>query len=227
MDLIPVFYGVFAFTAVVLVLVAVILVAKAVFVSSGEVAITINDDPDNTIKVSSGGKLLTTLADRGIFIPSACGGGGTCGQCKCKVLTGGGDLLPTERGQMNRREIREHVRLSCQVPVKQDMKIEVAPEIFSVKKWECTVRSNDNVATFIKELVLECPKGRMFSSRLAVTSRSNVRRMRFRTGISTFSRGTGPIGTSTTSGGTRASSVNLRAGPIRWPTIPVKKGSSC
>ena len=156
---VTIFYGVFTFVAVVLLLVAIILVAKRILVPSGDVTIIINDDAERSIKVPAGGKLLQTLADRNIFIPSACGGGGTCAQCKCKVLTGGGDLLPTERGQMNRREIREHVRLSCQVPVKQDMKIVIPDEVFSVKKWECTVRSNDNVATFIKELVLELPAG--------------------------------------------------------------------
>lgn len=147
------------FILVVLALVAMILVAKAYLVSSGDVSIEINDDPSNTIKVPAGGKLLNTLAEQKIFVPSACGGGGTCGQCKCRVINGGGDILPTERGLMTRKEVREHYRLGCQVPVKQDMKIEIPPEVFACKKWECTVRSNDNVATFIKELVLEIPAG--------------------------------------------------------------------
>ncbi|MGL6227297.1 MAG: NADH:ubiquinone reductase (Na(+)-transporting) subunit F [Thermoguttaceae bacterium] len=151
--------GIIAFPAIILVLVLVILWAQKILVSSGDVKIEINGDTEKALTVSAGGKLLGVLANQGIFIPSACGGGGTCGQCKCRVLGGGGDILPTERGLMNRREVKEHVRLSCQVPVKQDMKIEVNPEIFSIKKWECKVRSNKNVSTFIKEFVLELPEG--------------------------------------------------------------------
>lgn len=151
--------GVVMFIIIVLVLVILITVAKSALVPSGDVTIEINDDPANSIKVPAGGKLLNTLADQKIFVPSACGGGGTCGQCKCRVLSGGGDILPTERSLMSRKEVREHYRLGCQVPVKQDMKIEIPPEVFACKKWECTVRSNNNVATFIKELVLELPTG--------------------------------------------------------------------
>ena len=151
--------GVVMFTAIVLALVFVILVARYVLVPSGDVTILINADPEKAVSVSTGGKLLEALATQTIFVPSACGGQGTCAQCRVKVLKGGGDILPTERDFMTRREIREGVRLSCQVPVKQDMEIEIPPEIFAVKKWECTVRSNRNVATFIKELVLELPPG--------------------------------------------------------------------
>lgn len=151
--------GVIAFTLIVLILVALILVAKSTLVPHGDVSIVINDDPDKTLHVTTGDKLLNVLADSGIYVPSACGGGGTCGQCKCTVIDGGGEILPTERGFMTRKEARNGVRLACQVPVKQDMKIEIPPEIFDVKKWECTVRSNVNVATFIKELVLELPEG--------------------------------------------------------------------
>ena len=151
--------GVAMFTVIVLALVAIILAARFLLVPSGEVKVRINDDDDKTVTVAPGGKLLTTLAAREIFLPSACGGQGTCGQCKCKVLEGGGDILPTERDFMSRKEARGGVRLACQVPVKQDMAIEVAPEILDVKRWQCTVRSNRNVATFIKELVLELPPG--------------------------------------------------------------------
>ena len=123
------------------------------------VTLEINDDPSKTLEVPMGGKLLQTLADKKIFVPSACGGGGSCGQCKVQVLEGGGEILPTELGHMSRREVRDHWRLACQTPVKQNMKLQINPEIFSVQKWECTVKSNRNVATFIKELVLELPQG--------------------------------------------------------------------
>ncbi len=151
--------GVAMFTLVVLALVVVILLARRLLIPGGEVTIAINDDPDKSIRVQPGEKLLSTLAGHKIFVPSACGGQGTCGQCRVKVLEGGGELLPTERDFMTRREMREGVRLACQVPVKQDMAIEIPPEIFDVRKWVCTVRENRNVATFIKELVLELPAG--------------------------------------------------------------------
>lgn len=149
--------GVFVFTCVVLALVFVILGAKRAFVPSGDVHLEINESKELTIP--AGGKLLGALADNGIFVSSACGGGGTCAQCKVRVLDGGGDILDTERNHINNREARDGVRLSCQVSLKQDMKIEVPPEVFETRKWECTVRSNKNVATFIKELILELPEG--------------------------------------------------------------------
>ena len=140
-------------------LVIIILIARSRLVSSGNVTININDDPDNSVSTAAGGKLLQTLASEGIFLSSACGGGGTCGQCRCKVLDGGGSILPTEEGHFTQGEIRDGMRLACQVAVKQDMKIEIDPEFFGVKKWECEVISNDNVATFIKELTLKIPEG--------------------------------------------------------------------
>jgi len=151
--------GVVMFTAVVLALVAVILGARSKLVSSGKVRIEINHDPAKAIEVEAGDKLLQTLANKGIFLSSACGGGGTCAQCKCKVFDGGGSMLPTEESHFTKRDAREGWRLSCQVPVKQDMSIEVEEEVFGVKKWECTVESNPNVATFIKELTLRLPEG--------------------------------------------------------------------
>ena len=157
MEVLEVFYGVLFFVLVVITLVVVILLAKKALVASGDVTITINEQKE--IKVPAGGKLLGALAGEGIFISSACGGGGTCAQCKVKVLDGGGDILATEKTHISNREAREGERLSCQVAVKQDMQVEVPPEVFETKKWECTVRSNDNVATFIKELVLELPEG--------------------------------------------------------------------
>ncbi|MBK8971544.1 MAG: NADH:ubiquinone reductase (Na(+)-transporting) subunit F [Hahellaceae bacterium] len=157
--------GVGMFTAIVLSLVAIILVARSRLVSSGEVSIVVNEDENHAISTPAGGKLLQTLASQGLFLSSACGGGGSCAQCKCKVLEGGGSMLPTERAHFTRREEKEGWRLSCQVAVKQDMKIEVPEEVFGVKKWECTVVSNDNVATFIKELVLQLPDGEVVDFR--------------------------------------------------------------
>ena len=149
--------GVSMFTLVVLALVAIILVAKSRLVASGEININVNGEKD--FKTEIGGKLLNVLADNSIFVSSACGGGGTCAQCKVQIFKGGGGILETEKSHITKREQREGVRLSCQVPVKQDMKIAVPEEVFGVKKWECVVGSNHNVATFIKELVLELPKG--------------------------------------------------------------------
>jgi len=159
LDFTTIIGGVVMFTFVVMLLVVIILLARSRLVSTGDVKIEINGDPDKTLTVPAGGKLLNTLADAGIFLSSACGGGGTCAQCKCQVLEGGGSMLPTEAGHFTRGQARENWRLSCQVAVKQDMKIEIAPEFFGVKQWECTVVSNDNVATFIKELVLQIPQG--------------------------------------------------------------------
>ncbi len=159
MNLTEIYLGVGMFTGIVLLLVMIILMARSRLVSSGDVTIEINDDPEHTITVPAGGKLLQTLAEKGIFLSSACGGGGTCAQCKCIVSEGGGSMLPTEEGHFTRGEAREGFRLSCQVAVKQDMKIEVEEEVFGVKQWRCKVKSNDNVATFIKELVLELPEG--------------------------------------------------------------------
>ena len=151
--------GVTVFVTVIVALVLVLMFAKTKLVPSADVSITINDDPDKAIVTPSGNTLLNTLAMHRIFIPSACGGKGTCGVCKAEVLEGGGALLPTETSHISRGEARHGVRLACQVKVKQDMKIEVEPEIFNVRKWQCRVRSNHNVATFIKELVLELPEG--------------------------------------------------------------------
>ncbi len=151
--------GVFMFTVVILSLVMLLMVAKRKLVAGGEVDIIINDDPTKAVHVSTGGTLLGVLADQKIFVPSACGGKGSCGVCKVDVLEGGGAMLPTETSHITRGEAREGCRLSCQVKVKQDMKIRVPPEVFSVRRWQCKVRSNRNVATFIKDLVLELPPG--------------------------------------------------------------------
>lgn len=152
-----VFLAIGMFTAIVLALVVIILIARAKLVSSGDVNILINGE--RNVTVPAGGKLLQTLAANNIFLSSACGGGGTCAQCKCQVFEGGGDMLPAEGSHFTKRDAKEGWRLSCQVSVKQDMKIQIPEEVFGVKKWECTVGSNPNVATFIKELTLILPEG--------------------------------------------------------------------
>ena len=151
--------GVAMFTGVILLLVALLLAAKRKLVAAGDVAIVINDDASNALRVAAGGTLLGTLAERRIYIPSACGGKGACGVCEVVVKEGGGDLLPTETGFISRKEARRGSRLACQVKVKRDMRIEIAPEIFAVRKWRCRVVGNRNVATFIKELKLALPEG--------------------------------------------------------------------
>ncbi len=149
--------GVVLFTLIIMALVFLILSARNKLVATGDVEIVINDE--KVIHTPAGSKLLGALADAELFVPSACGGGGTCGQCRVKIFEGGGSILPTEESHITKREAAEGERLSCQVSVKQNMKIQVPEEVFGVKKWECTVRSNHNVATFIKELVLELPEG--------------------------------------------------------------------
>jgi len=151
--------GVFMFTAVVLSLVTFILIARRKLVNSGDVNIEINGDAEQSIVVPAGMKLLNTLAARDIFLSSACGGGGTCGQCRCQVTDGGGAILSTETGHFTRGEVRDNWRLACQIAVKQDMKINIPEDAFGVQRWQCRVASNDNVATFIKELVLVLPEG--------------------------------------------------------------------
>ncbi|MCK9635356.1 MAG: NADH:ubiquinone reductase (Na(+)-transporting) subunit F [Methylobacter tundripaludum] len=149
--------GIILFTGIVIALVFVIIGAKNKLVAEGDVEILINDE--KKIHVPVGSKLLTALADNGLFVSSACGGGGTCGQCKVKVNSGGGEILATELSHISKREAAHGERLACQVSIKHNMNIEVEDSVFGVKKWECTVKSNHNVATFIKELVLELPKG--------------------------------------------------------------------
>jgi Na+-transporting NADH:ubiquinone oxidoreductase subunit F len=149
--------GVVMFTVVVLALVVVILFARKQMVNTGNVVIEVNGEKD--LKVPAGGKLLNTLADNDLYLASACGGGGSCAQCRCIIEDGGGAILPTEESAFTPREVKDGWRLSCQVPVKQDMKIKVPDEVFGVKQWECEVVSNPNVATFIKELTLKLPEG--------------------------------------------------------------------
>jgi Na+-transporting NADH:ubiquinone oxidoreductase subunit F len=149
--------GVGLFTGIILLLVLVILFARSKLVASGSVHVLVNEERE--LDMSPGVKLMNGLADANLFVASACGGGGTCGQCKVRVLSGGGAVLPTEASLLNKREISEHYRLSCQVSVKQDMDVEVPEEVFGVRKFSCKVTSNRNVASFIKELVLSLPEG--------------------------------------------------------------------
>ena len=149
--------SVVVFLLIILILVIVILVAKAKLMPSGNVKITVNKEKN--LEVPMGSTLLNTLQSRNIFLSSACGGGGTCGQCRCQVLDGGGEILPTETGHFSRKEQMANWRLSCQVKVKEDMNIVVPEEVFGVKEWECEVVSNNNVATFIKEFVVRLPEG--------------------------------------------------------------------
>ena len=151
--------GVMMFTFIIVSLVGLLMVARRQLVSTGEVTITVNDDATKALRAVAGSTLLSTLGAHELFIPSACGGKGSCGVCTVKVLDGGGAVLPTELSHLNRGDVREGVRLSCQVKVKQDMRIEIPSDIFDVRRWRCTVRSNHNVATFIKELVLDLPTG--------------------------------------------------------------------
>lgn len=150
-------YGVLVFTGLILLLASVILLARKWLVPEGNVTITVNEERD--LAVPMGGKLLNVLADNKIYVSSACGGGGSCGQCTVKVLDGGGEILPVELNHISKREAKEGMRLSCQVAVKGNMAVEVEESVFGVKKWECTVISNDNKATFIKELKLKIPDG--------------------------------------------------------------------
>ena len=143
----------------VFILVGLLVYAKEKLIPSGDLSVILNDDVDNPFHVEPGSTLLSALNSQSIYLPSACGGGGTCALCKCQVMEGGGDVLPTESVHLTRKEVKEHWRLGCQVKVKQDMKIHVPEEVFGIKKWDCTVVGNDNVATFIKEFVVELPEG--------------------------------------------------------------------
>ncbi len=151
--------SIIVFIVVILFLVISIVVAKTTLLPQGDVAIVINGAQDDPLTVKPGNTLLSTLASKNIFLASACGGGGTCAMCVCQVLSGGGDVLATETNHLTRRDVKDMKRLACQVKVKEDMEIRVPDAVFGVKKWECTIASNDNVSTFIKEFVLDLPPG--------------------------------------------------------------------
>jgi Na+-transporting NADH:ubiquinone oxidoreductase subunit F len=154
-----IYLGVGMFIAIVLALVFIIMFAKSKLVPEGEITITINGGAEASITAQPGDKLLGALANAGIFVSSACGGGGTCGQCRVDIKAGGGELLPTEVDHISKKDAKQGCRLSCQVSIKENMDIELEEEIFGIKKWDCDVVSNDNKATFIKELVLKIPNG--------------------------------------------------------------------
>ena len=156
--------SIIAFLVVTLLLVALLLFAKAKLTTSGDVTIDINDG-ERVITTEGGSSLLATLANNQVFLPSACGGGGSCGMCKCQVLEGGGEILPTETGFISRKMQKDHWRLGCQVKVKEDLKIKVPASVLGVKKWECEVVSNRNVSTFIKEFVVKLPEGETLNFR--------------------------------------------------------------
>lgn len=158
-DIMFVVWGAVAFTAVILLLTFGLILAQSKLVPQGDVKIIVNGEEDKPLIVKPGASLLSVLSNQNLFLPSACGGGGTCAMCKCHVDEGGGDVLPTELNHLNRKQVAEHMRLACQVKVRSDMKIRVPEEVFGIKKWECEVISNYNVATFIKEFVVQLPPG--------------------------------------------------------------------
>lgn len=219
--------GVALFTVVIFGLVLVILFARKQLVSTGDVKIDINGEADKAVTVPAGSKLLNALSDSGIFLSSACGGGGTCGQCVCKVLDGGGSILPTEESHITRREAREGYRLSCQVAVKQDMKIEVPEEVFGTKKWDCEVISNDNKATFIKELVLKIPNGESVPFRAGGYIQIELHRIKLSSANSMFRKNSVKIG-SVSSCLTLSQKLKKKLSVlIQWLTILKKKALSC
>ncbi|MEO0628863.1 MAG: NADH:ubiquinone reductase (Na(+)-transporting) subunit F, partial [Bacteroidota bacterium] len=154
-----VLWAIVIFSVIIALLVAMLLFARKRLIPQGEVKIVVNGDEENPLMVQPGSSLLNVLSDKSVFLPSACGGGGTCAMCECHIDAGGGDVLPTELNHLTRREVAENLRLACQVKVRSDMQIRIPEEIFGIKKWECTVKSNYNVASFIKEFVVELPKG--------------------------------------------------------------------
>ena len=149
--------SIIVFLAVILLLVVILLVAKSYLVASGKVKVTINGDKE--LEVNSGASLLSTLAENGVYLPSACGGKGSCGQCKCQVIEGGGEILDSEKGHFTRKQIKDNWRLGCQCKVKGGLAIKVPESVLGVKEWECEVISNKNVATFIKEFIVQLPAG--------------------------------------------------------------------
>ena len=163
--MLQVFGSIIVFPVVIGLLTVALLAAEARLRPQRKIKITINGDEDGAIETDAGGTLLNTLSSNGVMLPSACGGGGTCGVCRCQVLDGGGDILPTEQQHINFRDAKENWRLSCQVKVRDDMQVQVPDEVFAINKWQCEVISNDSVATFIREFVLRMPEGEELNHR--------------------------------------------------------------
>ena len=158
MEMMPVLYALLVFCGVITLLSLMLIFARKKLVPQGDVSIIVNGDTENPLKVQPGVSLLGALSDENVFLPSACGGGGTCVQCTCQVMTGGGSILPTEEPHFSRKEIADNWRLGCQVKVKEDMEIHIEEEIMGIKEWEAKVVSNYNVATYIKEFIVEIPE---------------------------------------------------------------------
>ena len=158
-SIMPVIWALVVFSGIIIALSSMLIFARKKLVPQGEVKIIVNGDQENPLMVSPGSTLLSALSDKNVFLPSACGGGGTCAMCECHIDKGGGDVLPTELNHLTRKEVAEGKRLACQVKVREDMDIRIPEEIFGIKKWECEVISNYNVASFIKEFVVQLPEG--------------------------------------------------------------------
>lgn len=224
-----VLFGVGFFLLITLVLVAILLIAKKYLVASGSVTVTINNEKN--VEVESGRPLLSALATKNVFLPSACGGKGSCGQCKVQVLSGGGEILPTETVHFTRKEVMEHWRLACQVKVKNDLDIHVPASVLDIKEYECTVVSNKNVATFIKEFIVALPKGEhmdfipgsyaQIKSRLSISTTTPTS-TRLPLAPSTCPRGR--------NSDCSTSSVSTRRPPCvptPWPTTPPRATALC
>ena len=212
--------GFLIFTMIIMLLVVFILITRSWLIPAGQVRLGINRDEEKSLTVDPGDKLLGVLGNNFIFIPSACGGGGTCAQCKCIVREGGGAMLPTEESHFTRRDAQEGWRLSCQTAVKQDMKIRVADEVFGVKRYETTVVSNRNVASFIKELVVALPEGEELDfragQRLKIPTRGSTPPPR-----ATVATGPAASHSYTVRRGDCLSSIAARllGDPYRWPEL--------
>ena len=159
LELMPVLYALLVFCGVILALSMMLIYARKKLVPQGDVKIIVNGDVENPLMIQPGVSLLGALSEKNVFLPSACGGGGTCAMCECHVHSGGGEVLPTEMNHLTRKEAAEGKRLACQVKVREDMEIAVPEEVFDIKKWECVVIANYNVASFIKEFVVKLPEG--------------------------------------------------------------------
>lgn len=221
--------GVGIFLLITLVLVAVLLTAKKFLVHTGKVTVNINNDKD--VVTDSGKPLLATMADNNIFLPSACGGKGSCGQCKVQVFEGGGEILPTETVHFSRKQVKDHWRLACQVKVKDDMKIGVPASVLDIKEWECTVISNKNVATFIKEFIVELPAGEHMDFIPGSYAQIKIPKfsMDYDKDIDKDSIGAEylPAWENSDSSRSSAATTSLRSAPTPWPTIRPRATASC